>query len=803
MKQLLQIFDKAGYSIDLEQNSANKQNFTLSYLNNPDGSIRWIWPSNLKQPLFLKFYNILGLKSRVFSSVIKLIFKLGLQKYAFKKLTIYFYENTETLFSKDSKWSIFTGTVGPNRKAVLFLKCNSNSSFVKIPIGENASSLIQNEAQTLEWLDNKEIQSFNYPKKQKTALPVLQISDISENGIRQGDFTLFHVNALKEIAEKSTNVSSISSLPCWNETIRDFNIIKSVNDKRIPNGIIRKLEMLINEIDTNKNIITTFSHGDFTSWNMYQNTDKISIYDWELAKDNIPKGFDAFHFIIQQGILITRKHWKQIESEIYNNLENSIFNNTDNKDELNDYLKLYLIINCVYYLKVYHFQEEWHMQIAWLLNTWNEGLSSLLSIKKAQRELVLIDLFDYIHNETYATLKFGNKNPDELSIYSDVDMCIPKYLAQNVISYLSNHNVVKFSKISVKSFMASIGLVCNDGTILSIDLIWELKRKDIVMMDIDSVLKDTTFNEFGIKEPKLQDTARYVGLFHGLNNAAIPEKYLELGSALKNEENELDKAIFNHFQNQSGAKNTMQYIVKSNNFNKGLNVLKNKLEYLTDLVKRSFTSKGIIITFSGVDGAGKSTIIENIKYRIEKQLRRKVVVIRHRPSILPILSAWTKGKEEAEKQAAATLPRQGKNKSTISSAIRFAYYYCDYLFGQFIVYFKYTLRGYVILYDRYYFDYINDSRRSNIDLPYSITRFGYRFVFKPEFNFFLYADVALILSRKQELDAASIEELTSKYLYLFNDLNKSNPKSKYIPIENIDLETTLKTIIDTIAIKTI
>jgi thymidylate kinase len=206
------------------------------------------------------------------------------------------------------------------------------------------------------------------------------------------------------------------------------------------------------------------------------------------------------------------------------------------------------------------------------------------------------------------------------------------------------------------------------------------------------------------------------------------------------------------------------------------------------------STHGMVITFSGVDGAGKSTVIENLKQRIEKQLRKRVVVLRHRPSLLPILSAWTKGKAEAEKEAAAKLPRQGQNKSKISSLLRFVYYYSDYLIGQWYIMFKYVLRGYVVLYDRYYFDFINDSRRSNIELPSYITQFGYFLVKEPDLNFFLYAKPELILSRKMELEKNTIEELTTKYLTLFSKLNKNRSVQKYIPIENIELDTTLQTI---------
>lgn len=197
-----------------------------------------------------------------------------------------------------------------------------------------------------------------------------------------------------------------------------------------------------------------------------------------------------------------------------------------------------------------------------------------------------------------------------------------------------------------------------------------------------------------------------------------------------------------------------------------------------------------IITFSGVDGAGKTTILTKVKELIENKYNKEVVILRHRPSILPILSAIKYGKKEAEKKTQEVLPRTGKNKSKVSSFVRFFYYLLDYVYGQWINYFKYTAKGKIIIYDRYYFDFINDGRRTNIDLDSGFIKFFYKFVFKPKLNIFLYADPDVILSRKQEMDKKSIVDLTNKYKSLFNELSNKHDQY-YLPIENIEIDETM------------
>ena len=200
-----------------------------------------------------------------------------------------------------------------------------------------------------------------------------------------------------------------------------------------------------------------------------------------------------------------------------------------------------------------------------------------------------------------------------------------------------------------------------------------------------------------------------------------------------------------------------------------------------------------IITLSGVDGAGKTTILREFTDLLQSKYNKNVKELRHRPSILPILSAIKHGKEKAEKKTMEVLPRTGKNRSKLSSYIRFYYYLLDYIFGQWIIYFKYTRKGVIIIYDRYYFDFINDAQRTNINLNSNFIKFFYRFVFKPEMNIFLFASPEIILGRKQEMDEQSILLLTKKYKKLFEEFDK-NKKEQYISIENINKAITLNLI---------
>lgn len=762
------IFTNTGYRLFTKQQQESMK-ISFSYIPNPDGSVRWFWNSNSKRPLFLKFYNIATFKAKIFSLFVKLLFVLRLQKLIFKKEILYYMADEKPIFDIKKDWTIFTGTVGPNNKCLLF----SDGYFYKIASTEQAKKLILNEFQSLKISNDNA--KYITPSSKMVNEYVLQLSDISAGGERVNELTPVHAKAILDITKKKTLGTKVTDWKYFQDLKTDFD---SLNDERIPKNLLRKLNVLLSNINENESIDLSFSHGDFTSWNCYVKNDFLAIYDWELASFEKPKGFDFFHFIIQNGILIQKKSWKNIFTDLKE--KNKMTFQFEDR-ELEKYLKYYLLTNTLSYLKIYSEQEKWHEQIHWLLQTWTEALNIFLKENNTERELLIMDIFDHLYDTHYATLKFHSEAPENLKLNSDIDIITSSRNAKKMIAFLVANSLVQNVTTEKKSFMYSVRIITKHHEILNLDLISQLKWKNLQIMDTNEVLANKFKNKFGVHQVSEKDTARFIQLFYHLNASEIPDLYKNFVSEHLDSKNTHDKK-------------TIVRVLKTKDCNKGFRFLKNGYHYLKD----SFSEKGFIMTFSGVDGAGKSTVISEVSELIEKRYRRPVKVLRHRPSLLPILSVWTKGKEKAHQDAVNSLPRQGNNKSSVSSLFRFGYYYIDYILGQFIIYLKYVLRGKIVLYDRYYFDFIADAKRSNIQLPKAVTEGGYHLLMKPKFNFFLYAAPEKILSRKKELSYHSICDLTAEYSKLFSKLEKNNRNVKYLSIENNDLETTLATIMKTI-----
>ena len=791
-------FKHLGIRLLMDKQKA-EQTATLLIVKNPDGSPRWICNSKATKPLFLKFYTINSVRSKLLALLIKGVFYLGLQKIIFNTKKIFFTEIPEhpnsMLDISSDKWALFTGTVGPNNKLIVYKFHKNKGSFYKIATSEKARNLLVNEEHCIHYLNLLKPKSFVYPEVARISDSVIWLEDISAVGINSSKFSQLHKNFLSELYKNSSSTIKLQTLLDDVKIEATLQKIEAANDKRIPKGILKKLRLLKDNCKL-KAVEVAQAHGDFTPWNMYKGASKLGVYDWELSKPQMPIAFDAFHFIIQQGILIDRKNWKEIKIDIQDAVPADLLKqwSNQNEDVINEYLKLYFLIHIVSNLHLYTSQLKWHVQIQWMLHTWNEALSDCLVDSYANRKLMILDVFDFFNDKKYAAIKFPNSSPENLSEYSDIDLCVQKSDVQELKKHFIQHPLVVNLMLSKKSYMATMQLFLKDGSILSIDLLWKIMRKTVVMLDAVKILENVYVNQFGIKQMKLVDTVRYIGLFYGLNNVCIPINFKPYLQLIEDTNCKLDEILYcNYLDNKVRKKHLLKCLKKQahNNF---IVRIKHVFNYVLDCCRQFFMKTGMVITFSGVDGAGKSTVIQKVKFELEKKMRKRVVVLRHRPSLLPILSAWIKGKKRAEENAIKALPRQGNNNSRLSSLLRFLYYLTDFIIGQFYVYVKHVSRGHIVLYDRYYFDFISDSRRSNINLPDPILKAGYMFLMKPDLNIFLFANSKIILKRKQELDFNTINKLTDSYLNLFKELRKVS-STKYITIENINLRDTLDIIL--------
>ncbi|MEO1435483.1 MAG: hypothetical protein AAFV80_08095 [Bacteroidota bacterium] len=362
------------------------------FYNNPNGTMRWIYPGNTTFPSFLNLYNGSGLKAKLFTLAMTTTFRFRMpQIFSSGGFTVLYkgrppFANMLGDVDHDG-FSIFTGTVGENRKAVIELNKNRlTTHFIKFPLQRNAFNLVKNEYEQLKALQDMPFEKLVFPKvgssDNNAAISVSNVKPMESSN----SFTLtsLHMEALSELYHRTHQHSTLQYLKFYKDikaSIEKLKTLKGVaNDLSFQKvlEITAYLEYLLHSIDLEKEISVGLAHADFTPWNMFITEGKLHVYDWELAERSMPILFDAFHFIFQSGVLIQRIPFEQILDQITDLLQMDttmeIIMNFKVNFQIN--YQLYLLSNISYYLYLYSIQEDLHLQAHWLVDVWMQALET-------------------------------------------------------------------------------------------------------------------------------------------------------------------------------------------------------------------------------------------------------------------------------------------------------------------------------------------------------------------------------------------------------------------------------------------
>ena len=279
------------------------------FINNADKTLRWIFPADSKSATFLNFYHASGLKARLITMATKLAFGLGLGRFiASGKFSLYYNKplKVETTIEdiKHDNYSIFTGTVGPNRKLLVELNTKGVSThFAKWAISENSEKLILNEylcTQELKKLNLKYVVIPQAEYMEDTTFTIYK-NIRPANYSKSAAVSVVHLKALAEVYSKTAVTHSLSAVSEFRQKAQDAINFVSV-DERIPASkrIVKLLKQLSVVLESNENIPFATAHFDFTPWNMFSDGEKLYVYDWELSNRKAPILFDLFHYVFRK-----------------------------------------------------------------------------------------------------------------------------------------------------------------------------------------------------------------------------------------------------------------------------------------------------------------------------------------------------------------------------------------------------------------------------------------------------------------------------------------------------------------------
>ncbi len=791
----------------------------FSYICNPDGSIRWIFPAGSRSASFLKTYSTSSLRGKIIAKSIEWAFRLRLSALVVSgSFTVVHQEALaiDRLTKGYSSYGIFTGTPGPNRKAVLAAeKAGTVPCFFKIGLTPKAVQLLGQESKTLHRLHHLQIENLTVPTVRWREAGVLGLESVKTKGTKsRGTLSGPHFTAWANWTQQTLAAHPLKASDAYQLAMDRLSLLERAANPLGGRPMIQQLRQLADSFSGEDLHLTSLSHGDFTPWNCFVSKDGLQAYDWELSQRDAPVLFDLFHFIFQAGVLLHRSDFESIKTQVDQLLSQPSVQAmvAQYRIDVDLHYRLFLFQHLAHYLWVYTQQEELHQQVNWLMRVWQAALRDALpTVAQAPLRPALIqDLFSELQGSDYALMKHISGPVHALSAHSDLDILVLPASIASTLQFLETHSSVSKMQVKRLSYLTQVGIYLKDGAFLQLDLLTRFKRKHLEMIPADRVLKTAEVNAEGIRVACPLCNFLYCYLFYQLNGSDLPEHYQQYFLNLPVEKRnrihqfmdrryrQITLSLASYFAYSPAQKQYECQLLRQSAMNSGIQGLLHHLRYLLDLVRQLKGSTGQTITFTGVDGVGKSTMINDLQHELEKRFRQKVVLLRHRPSLLPILSSYRYGKKAAEQKAANTLPRQGGNQSKIGSLLRFAYYFSDYLIGQFYVWLRYNLWGTTVIFDRYYFDFINDARRSNLVLNRKMVRSLYRFLREPEVNILLTAPTPVIYQRKQELRPKEISLLNQGYRQLFSELANRKVKAAYHHFRNIDRQQTLQQIMQVI-----
>lgn len=188
-----------------------------------------------------------------------------------------------------------------------------------------------------------------------------------------------------------------------------------------------------------------------------------------------------------------------------------------------------------------------------------------------------------------------------------------------------------------------------------------------------------------------------------------------------------------------------------------------------DLIGRWFRPTGISLAFCGLDGAGKTTILDELNHIFVDLLKSKKVFYGYwRPMTIPEIRVLFGKKVEhdpaiKELQKGKTVIEEGKKaKGKLISTFKLLYYWIDYLLAP-LKYGQIESRGGVVLFDRHFIDMVVHPLRFEMNIGRNVMLFLYKFIRKPNFTFFLWCTPDEILLRKQEFSREEISKMIDDY----------------------------------------
>lgn len=170
------------------------------------------------------------------------------------------------------------------------------------------------------------------------------------------------------------------------------------------------------------------------------------------------------------------------------------------------------------------------------------------------------------------------------------------------------------------------------------------------------------------------------------------------------------------------------------------------------------SSLAMLIVFLGVDGSGKSTVINSFVNHISNEWS-EIKYVHFRPTYLLRGNANDKP---------VTNPHEGKSRGLIMSLLKLLLFAIEYNYAFYVHYRK---PDQLVVFDRYYYDILADPKRAKVSAPNWVVKIFERLIPTPDITFYLHASADVLYGRKQEIARDDLENILRNYSSMADTYN--------------------------------
>lgn len=229
-------------------------------------------------------------------------------------------------FGEEIEFALFTGTPGYLRKPTIQIMDLSGAilGYCKVATNSQTEEVVENEARILKLLSNIDLGAATVPELifcgglsdgmtalvQSTKKQHLSSAPLSPNAVH-GDFL---ARLFEQTRQEMQFLESAGCLEVRERLLR----LGADAGERLMRELLAAFEWSSGMLESAK-VPLCLAHRDFTPWNTFLTGERLYVFDWEFARSNWIPLADAFHFVLQKGILVDHAEegllWERLTGE--------------------------------------------------------------------------------------------------------------------------------------------------------------------------------------------------------------------------------------------------------------------------------------------------------------------------------------------------------------------------------------------------------------------------------------------------------------------------------------------------------